>query len=219
MIMITSYRHDHWQEAGLFSDQEPIMNTRLGFVILAILVFFTLPAQSETGAHSQYSGQENRDIKSLSPADIDELQRGSGWGLAKAAELNGVPGPAHLLELKDEIPLSQDQVGAITKIYESMRAQAIEQGEAHIRLERELEQGFRNQTITEQTLKRKLGEISTSRGQLRYTHLVTHLKTPELLSTEQIARYNALRGYSDNPCALPPEGHDLARWRAHNNCP
>ena len=32
------------------------MNTRLGFVILAILVFFTLPAQSETGAHSQYSG-------------------------------------------------------------------------------------------------------------------------------------------------------------------
>jgi len=82
------------------------MNTRLGFVILAILVFFTLPAQSETGAHSQYSGQENRDIKSLSPADIDKLQRCSVWGLAKAAELNGVPGPAHLLELKDEIPLS-----------------------------------------------------------------------------------------------------------------
>lgn len=195
------------------------MNTSSGFAVLAILLFVTVPAQSETGSHSPYSGQENRDIKSLSPADIDELQRGSGWGLAKAAELNGVPGPAHLLELKDEIPLTPAQIAAITKIYESMQAQAIEQGETLIGLERQLEQGFRDQTITDETLKAKLVEIALSLGQLRYIHLATHLKTPAILSPEQISRYNSLRGYSNNPCALPPEGHDLARWRAHNNCP
>lgn len=194
------------------------MNTRSGLAILACLAFVTVPAQAETKSHSQYGGQENRDIKSLSPADIDELQSGSGWGLAKAAELNGVPGPAHLLELKDEIPLTQEQVATITETYQLMQARAIEQGETLIRLERELEQGFRNQTITEETLKSKLGEIAMSLGQLRYIHLSTHLKTPELLSPEQIARYNSLRGYSENPCARPPEGHDRAKWRAHNNC-
>lgn len=194
------------------------MNTRTGFAILAILLFATVPAQSETGVHSQYGGQENWDIKSLSPADIEELKRGAGWGLAKAAELNGVPGPAHLLELKDEIPLTAEQVAAISKTYKLMQAQAIEEGETLIRLERELEQGFRNQTITEESLKSKLGDISMSLGQLRYIHLATHLKTPALLSPEQISRYNSLRGYSKNPCAHAPKGHDLERWRAHNNC-
>jgi hypothetical protein len=48
---------------------------------------------------------QSRAIKSLSDNDINELRRGGGWGLALAAELNGMPGPAHLLELKDKIPL------------------------------------------------------------------------------------------------------------------
>ena len=67
--------------------------------------------------HSSYAGQQQRSIKSLSDDDIVELQRGGGWGLAKAAELNGVPGPLHLLELKDKIPLSEDQIEQITALY------------------------------------------------------------------------------------------------------
>jgi len=43
--------------------------------------------------HSEYSGDEDRAIKSLSADDIEELRRGGGWGFARAAELNGVPGP------------------------------------------------------------------------------------------------------------------------------
>lgn len=57
-------------------------------------------------AASPYAGLETRAIKSLSDADIETLRQGGGWGLALAAELNGVPGPAHLLELKDEIGLA-----------------------------------------------------------------------------------------------------------------
>jgi hypothetical protein len=53
---------------------------------------------------------QERAIKSLSDADIKALRRGEGWGLALPAELNGMPGPAHLLELKDQIPLSQYQI-------------------------------------------------------------------------------------------------------------
>ncbi|NBS95027.1 MAG: hypothetical protein EBT08_02540 [Betaproteobacteria bacterium] len=53
---------------------------------------------------------QSRAIKSLSDSDIQELRWDGGWGLALPAELNGMPGPVHLLELKDQIPLATDQV-------------------------------------------------------------------------------------------------------------
>ena len=65
-------------------------------------------AQHNHGPQTPYDGMQHRAIKSLSDRDIQELRRGGGWGLALAAELNGMPGPAHLLELKDQIPLTPD---------------------------------------------------------------------------------------------------------------
>jgi hypothetical protein len=62
-------------------------------------------AQHSHVTQTPYAGMQSRAIKSLSDNDINELRRGGGWGLALAAELNGMPGPAHLLELKDKIPL------------------------------------------------------------------------------------------------------------------
>ena len=168
---------------------------------------------------SEYAGQENRTVKSLSPDDIAELKRGGGWGLAKAAELNGVPGPAHLIEMTGELALDETQVLAITEIYEQMKAQAIKQGEVLITLERELESHFQNRTITDAILRSSLDAIAKARMELRYIHLATHLRTPEILSPDQIKKYNALRGYSNqDPCASAPEGHDPAMWREHNGC-
>lgn len=188
---------------------------------LPILILgFAAQADGTRPSHiSEYAGQEKRDIKSLSPDDIAELQRGGGWGLAKAAELNGVPGPAHLLEMKDEVPLSEAQVAAISEVYEGMKSRAIEQGERLIALERELEAHFRNRSITDTILRSSLEDIAEARKELRYTHLSTHLQTPDILSPDQIDRYNTLRGYSNpDPCANIPEGHDPSMWRKHNGC-
>ena len=169
---------------------------------------------------SKYAGQEGRAIKSLSADDIAELQRGGGWGLAKAAELNGVPGPAHLLEMKNEVPLTVEQVGSIEVIYADMKKQAVAKGEALIALETELEQHFIERTITDPILRELLGKIATPRSELHYIHLSTHLQTPKLLSEHQISRYNQLRGYSSSqdPCDNIPEGHDPDMYRKHNNC-
>ena len=86
--------------------------TRLALRLLLLSVLLSVFHGSGAGAAethpSPYVGQDTRPIKSLSADDILELRRGGGWGLAKAAELNGMPGPAHLLELKDEIPLSPE---------------------------------------------------------------------------------------------------------------
>jgi hypothetical protein len=174
---------------------------------------------SETSHRSAYAGEETRAIKSLSADDIAELRRGGGWGLAKAAELNGLPGPTHLLDMKDEIALNDDQIAAIEKIYAAMKAAAIVEGENLIALEEDLERHFRDGTITEEILSASLEAIAATRKDLRYIHLSAHLQTPEILSEAQITQYNTLRGYSSpDPCANIPAGHDPAMWREHNGC-
>ncbi len=40
------------------------------------------------------------------------------------------------------------------------------------------------------------GEIAALYGKLRYTHLAAHLATQGLLTEEQIATYDRLRGYT-----------------------
>ena len=194
------------------------MRRFLSLASIALAVVRVTITQAQHQPVSKYAGQQTREIKSLSAEDIDELRRGGGWGLARAAELNGVPGPAHLLELKDEIGLSPEQVARISAIYDAMKAKAVAEGERLIALEQQLETKFRDGTITDATLRSALADIAESRRTLRYIHLSTHLETPEILSAPQLARYNVLRGYADDPCASVPEGHDAAMWRRHNGC-
>ena len=192
--------------------------------LLGVLLVFLIPlcaySASEHSHKSKYVGQEKREIKSLSESDIEELENGKGWGFAKAAELNGVPGPIHLLEMKKEIRLSSDQIQKIEDIYQKMKKQAIPLGLELIELERRLNNHFANRTITDNLLHELLGEIVQVRKKLRYAHLSAHLKTPDILTFEQITLYNELRGYSSNdPCKNIPEGHDPAMWKKHHNCP
>ncbi len=195
-------------------------------VYILASVIFSLSAQAnETNetSHTQsshYAGEENRSIKSLSANDIAELKRGGGWGLAKAAELNGVPGPAHLLEMKNEILLSREQTVQIEALFNQMKTQAIELGERLIANEQELELLFQSGSLSRDDLRASLIKISNTRMELRFIHLATHLKTPDILSPEQIKTYNDLRGYTNSdPCAHVPEGHDVEMWRKHNGCP
>lgn len=175
-------------------------------------------AQNDHAAHSPYAGMQSRTIKSLSDADIEELRRAGGWGLALPAELNGMPGPAHLLELKDEIPLSADQVEKVQALFDDMRKAAIPTGERLIAAEAAIEAAFAAGTVEETSLRRLLAEAESARAQLRFIHLSQHYKTVQFLEPEQIERYNILRGYADNPCANVPEGHDPEMYRRHMGC-
>lgn len=189
-------------------------------LLLCLIAMTVFQAYAKESSHSSgYAGQEKRSIKSLSEDDIAELRAGSGWGLAKAAELNGVPGPRHLLEMKDKIDLSNDQVRSIEKLFDEMNAAARELGAKLIEKERLLELRFQNDIPDEAELESLLTDIGQTRSSLRFVHLSAHLKTPDILSTHQIAKYNQLRGYTSNdPCSNVPEGHDATMWKKHNGC-
>ncbi|MFN3889912.1 MAG: periplasmic heavy metal sensor [Beijerinckiaceae bacterium] len=194
-------------------------------VFLGLSLFASAAAaQQQQGHHHQpghaspYAGQEQRSIKSLSPEDIAELERGGGWGLAKAAELNGVPGPAHLLEMRKEIGLSSEQAAKLEVIFKDMQQKAVAEGKRLIERERALEEAFRAGPVSDETLRKLLAEIEASRSALRYIHLSAHLTSPPLLTAQQIELYNNLRGYVGDPCASVPAGHDPKMWRLHNGC-
>jgi len=197
------------------------MYWKVTIVLVAIVLMpFSAFSVSEHSHQSKYVGQEKREIKSLSETDIEELSDGRGWGLAKAAELNGLPGPAHLLEMKKEIGLSSEQIYAIESLYQKMKQEAIPLGIELIELERQLNNHFANRTITVALLHELLQQISQVYGELRLVHLSTHLKTPQILTPEQITLYNRLRGYSsEDPCENIPKGHDPKMWKKHHNCP
>ncbi|PSH61431.1 hypothetical protein CU102_27055 [Phyllobacterium brassicacearum] len=174
----------------------------MGFVRVLALLTILLPdavhaQEHQHGIASPYGGEQTREIKSLSNEEMADLRKGAGSGFAKAAELNGVPGPSHLLELKDEIRLDPQQTAAIQAIFDRMRADAISAGTGLISHEKALDIEFKNGSITDGTLAEMIAKIEESRGKLRYIHLSAHLKTRVILNADQIDKYNSLRGYAD----------------------
>lgn len=148
-------------------------------------------------AQAPYSGMQTRPIKALSDDQVADLKSGRGMGLALAAELNGYPGPSHVLELADKLALSADQRTKVQHLFDSMKAEALPVGGKLIEQESELDRLFASRTVTPDSLKKATVGIALTQGELRETHLKYHLFTVALLNQDQIRRYSELRGYSD----------------------
>lgn len=158
-------------------------------------------------AASSYAGQERRDIKALSAEDVDAYLNGKGMGLAKAAELNGYPGPSHVLALAAELGLSAAQKARTESLFRSMEARAIEYGRPLVEEERRLDQMFLSKAINQRTLAASLKRIAELQASVRQVHLETHLAQVEILSPAQVSKYMTLRGYTDAPAGTPHSGH------------
>ena len=94
--------------------------------LLAVALLLIVPSMATSALaqnHTPYAGLESRAIKALSPQQIADLREGRGMGLALPAELNGYPGPMHVLEQADALGLSEAQRGGTQAIFEAMRAE------------------------------------------------------------------------------------------------
>jgi len=144
---------------------------------------------------SPYAGMEGSEIPSLTAQELEGLRSGAGMGFAKPAELNRYPGPMHVLELAEPLGLTDGQQSEILGIESAMRTGAITLGNAIILAERQLNMRFEHAHMDDETLAAATGEIARLYGELRYTHLRAHLTTRDVLTEEQIAEYDRLRGY------------------------
>jgi Spy/CpxP family protein refolding chaperone len=171
-----------------------VMNTVVRLHLLVLACAWTALAHAATP--SPYAGQQSRDIKALSGAEQADLLAGKGMGLAKAAELNGYPGPAHVLELADQLALTAEQRARTQALWQSMDARARAIGQQVVDAERELDALFVSRQVTRERMAAELDRIGALQAQLRAVHLEAHLEQERILTPEQTSRYATLRGYA-----------------------
>jgi Spy/CpxP family protein refolding chaperone len=160
-----------------------------------------------------YAGEQSRVIKALSEDEVKGYLAGAGMGYAKAAELNRYPGPMHTLELADRLGLSSGQRAAMESLMKRHKAEARELGAEVVRLERELDALFAQAKATPGLVDAKLAELGAAQARYRGSHLKTHIEATKLLSPDQIARYDTLRGYS----GASPAGHSGGGGHGHKH--
>src|SRR6266446_9456493 len=152
---------------------------------------------------STYTGMQNRSLKALSEQQIEDLRGGRGMGMALAAELNGYPGPAHVLKLASALDLSEAQRGRTQALFEELQKTAMPLANEALAKETELDEAFASGRIDDANLHRILADIGRLQGELRYTHLKYHLAMHSMLSPDQIAAYDRLRGYDSAQAPAP----------------
>ena len=161
--------------------------------VIASVIFAAASAHAQT----PYAGMQTRPIKALSEQQVGDLKAGRGMGLALAAELNGYPGPSHVLELADKLDLSAAQRNEVQRLFDSMKAEAMPLGARLVEQEADLDRQFAGRTVTPESLKASTAAVAATQGILRETHLKYHLSTAALLNPAQMVKYAELRGYGD----------------------
>lgn len=169
----------------------------LGLVSVLVVALEASASAEESSAALPVRGPAQGAIRSLSAEEIRSLREGDGMRLARPAELNGYPGPAHVLEVarQGKMDLFAEQRQAIERIHAATKAEAQALGQQILFLEAALETGFRSGRMTEQDLAPRVEEIGRKRTALRLVHLRAHLLTTVLLRPEQVEFYYQLRGY------------------------
>jgi Spy/CpxP family protein refolding chaperone len=169
------------------------MNLRKGLLVVAAQL---LSGSAFAAGEAPYAGWHDRAVKALSADQIDDLRRGRGMGLALPAELNGYPGPRHVLDLADQLELTVAQEAEAQELFDAMQAQAIVLGEQVLAAEAALDRLFAIGTPSEAETLAAAVEVGRLQGVLRAHHLRYHLAMREVLSPHQVMRYQQLRGYA-----------------------
>lgn len=159
------------------------------------------PLHQVDGPHMQlhkqahYAGFQHRTIKALSEQQISDLRAGKGMSYALAAELNGYPGPAHVLDMADALGLTPEQKQATARLKHEMQEEAVKLGEQLIAAESALDRLFKEKKADGEQVRLAALEAGRAQAVLRASHLGYHLRMMQLLTAVQIDKYNQLRGY------------------------
>lgn len=135
-------------------------------------------------------------LRALSPERVEALRLGRGAGYALAAELNGYPGPRHVLDLAAGLDLSAAQKAAAQRLFDAMKAEAVEHGGTLLAREQAIEDVFRSGSVSEDALFEATAGAAAAEARLRATHLKYHVRMAELMTAHQRRLYEKLRGYA-----------------------
>jgi Spy/CpxP family protein refolding chaperone len=174
------------------------------------------PAPTAANTISPYVGMSSASVPSLTTQEVDDLRAGRGLGMARAAELNGYPGPRHVLDLQSQLDLDQRTIEQAQQLFQQMQSEAQPLGAQVVELEKSLGERFASQSIDESALPQQLDALAALMAQLRAIHLRAHIRMKALLTPQQVARYRELRGYLASDSGAPTAGAPADPHAAHH---
>lgn len=135
-------------------------------------------------------------IKTLSEKEVSDYLAGAGMGFGRTGELNGYPGPKHVLEMAEQLSVTPEQKAKLEASMKTMRDSAASLGSEIVAKERQLDQLFASGSIDQRALSAITAEIGRLQGQLRAVHLTAHLEARKILTDEQVRLYMQARGHA-----------------------
>jgi Spy/CpxP family protein refolding chaperone len=118
---------------------------------------------------------------------------GRGFGLAFAADQNGYPGPMHVLELKDRLALTAEQEAKARALMQAMFAESRPKSRRLLEAEAALRRLFAGTSADDAAVRAAVADVERARSEVRLVHLLTHLKTRDVLTAEQRRIYHEAR--------------------------
>lgn len=162
---------------------------------LALLLPLGLVWGQAQATGDEYAAGSTSTIKALSAEQINGYYQGKGMGLAKAAELNGYPGPKHVLELAEKLQLTTGQYIKTKELFVQVQREARELGEQVVNAEQQLNKLFTKRITAVKKMQQLTRQIALLQGRLRAVHLAAHIRQSSVLSEHQRGLYFHLRGY------------------------
>src|SRR5205809_1053100 len=181
-----------------FKGGSSMRRVMLGGVVAVTLAAAAAIAWAQHGHGSM--GAEGHQVAQACATEFEKVvSDGRGFGLAFAADQNGYPGPIHVLELRDRLKLTADQAAKMQELMHTMFAESRPKGARLLEAEAKLRRLFADRTADEAAVRAAVAEVERVRSEVRLAHLLTHLKTRDLLTEEQRRIYHEARWG-----ALPP---------------
>jgi Spy/CpxP family protein refolding chaperone len=162
-------------------------------VAMSVAMVMAGGASAQHGGHVPHGGAAGHQVAQACSEQFNQVVgEGRGFGMAFAADQNGYPGPMHVLELKDRLKLTPDQEAKARELHAAVKAD-LPKSTRLLEAERKLERLFADRTATEASVRAVVAEIERARTDVRLVHLLTHLRTRDLLSEEQRRIYHEAR--------------------------
>jgi Spy/CpxP family protein refolding chaperone len=139
---------------------------------------------------------EHMKISTLSETQVSDYLAGAGMGLGRTGELNGYPGPKHVLEQASQLGITPEQKSRLEASMKTMHEAASRLGEQIIAKERQLDHLFASGDVDQRSMALLTAEIGELQGRLRAAHLAAHLDAKKILSESQVKQYMEKRGHA-----------------------
>lgn len=121
------------------------------------------------------------------------ISMGHGFGMAFAADQQGYPGPRHILELREHLTLTPAQEVRVQALMTAIYAESQPRSARLLDAEAKLRRVFASGQADEAAVRAAVTEVEHARTELRLVHLMTHLRTREVLTEEQRRLYHEAR--------------------------